>query len=395
MRRSKSRPLSLAAASLALATSLSSQGNVIVVDQAGGPGSDFTSIQPAINAADSGDLILVREGGYFDVIVNNGKSLTIEAEEDAQVSVFQIIVSGLPAGETVKIRGIDPDQPFAFAAQIEITNNQGNVWIEDVIAPDTQIGGGTLIVNSDSVVLSRVSQHAGFTGLVLSVVESTVLLSDVETGTDVPKQAGLDVGDGARVFVSGGRFEGGPGQNAHQNPGSCIPADPGSPAIEVDGVGAEVFLLDPELVGGAGGTGVSAQCPDAPDGDPFVVLEGTVTELARSHRAMAVDSPVRVGQTATLTLEGQPGDLAWLFYAPDPMAGMAAKAWDGWSVLDPPLSRIFLGVVPSSGVLTFSGTIAPIGTPFISFVSQAFLFEPGGRWIATSPSSVTLLEPLP
>ena len=46
-----------------LAASLASaQGTVWVVDQANGPGTDFTNVSSAVLAAASGDTLLVRSG---------------------------------------------------------------------------------------------------------------------------------------------------------------------------------------------------------------------------------------------------------------------------------------------------------------------------------------------
>ena len=52
------RVLSLAALSLC------ARADVLVVDEAGGPGVDFTDLPPALQAAHQNDLILVRAGSY-------------------------------------------------------------------------------------------------------------------------------------------------------------------------------------------------------------------------------------------------------------------------------------------------------------------------------------------
>ena len=53
-----------------------------IVDDDGGPGVDFTDIQPAIDAAAPGDLIVVRNGDYNGFILF--KDLILAAVNEAQ-----------------------------------------------------------------------------------------------------------------------------------------------------------------------------------------------------------------------------------------------------------------------------------------------------------------------
>ena len=92
---------------------------VLVVDQNGGPGSAFTRIQDAVDAAESGDTVLVRPGTYFEAVTIRGtKSLNVEAGPEGQVNVAGIHVFDVGAGATVKFRSIQPTQSLAFSPQV-------------------------------------------------------------------------------------------------------------------------------------------------------------------------------------------------------------------------------------------------------------------------------------
>ena len=68
---------------LALAGPLA-RASTIVVDDNGGPGVQFTDIQPAVTAALPGDLIVVMPGSYSAFVLDKG--LTLLASSGAIVS---------------------------------------------------------------------------------------------------------------------------------------------------------------------------------------------------------------------------------------------------------------------------------------------------------------------
>ncbi len=91
-------------APLIVASLVQAQGQVLVVDASGGPGSNFTSLGPAVASAQSGDVLLVRSGGYLDSIVLDGKSLTVIADAGASVQIAAADVEDIAAGGVVLIR---------------------------------------------------------------------------------------------------------------------------------------------------------------------------------------------------------------------------------------------------------------------------------------------------
>src|SRR5262245_45261380 len=80
------------------------QGKVWVVDDSGGPGVDFTDLPPAIAAASSGDVLLLRSGTYSKPVL--AKGLTLQADQGAAVTVAGLQVESVPEGERVTISGL-------------------------------------------------------------------------------------------------------------------------------------------------------------------------------------------------------------------------------------------------------------------------------------------------
>src|SRR5262245_45172512 len=95
---------------LSCASSIAAQGQVLVVDAAGGPGSDFTDVPSAVSAAVDGDVLLVRSGSYLVdelAIALDGKGLTLVADSGASVAVGSLDVQDLPAGHFTLLQGLD------------------------------------------------------------------------------------------------------------------------------------------------------------------------------------------------------------------------------------------------------------------------------------------------
>lgn len=131
--------MKLLAATLAfLAPSLLvAQGDVHVVDDDPGPGVDFTDLQPAIDAAGPGDLVLVREGFYAPFTLTKG--LAIVGEVGAAVVVLGVagdhltLVTGVPAGASARLRGLRFRPPETVDGDtLRLAQNAGEVWLEDV-----------------------------------------------------------------------------------------------------------------------------------------------------------------------------------------------------------------------------------------------------------------------
>src|SRR5262245_52936976 len=113
--------LARAAALLGLAGALGAQ-QTWVVDQALGPGADFDQIQPAVDAAAPGDVILVRQGLYEPVHVQKGLTITAEAGVTVESSLIlffggmpAVRVAQVPIGQTCVLDGLDLRGAVQFA----------------------------------------------------------------------------------------------------------------------------------------------------------------------------------------------------------------------------------------------------------------------------------------
>src|SRR6188474_1656426 len=91
-------------AAFALSTPALALGQVHVVDANGG--GDFADIQPAVDAAGEGDVILVR-GGHYSSFSVSGKDLVIVAETGATPAVDGALrARNLIASQTLVISGL-------------------------------------------------------------------------------------------------------------------------------------------------------------------------------------------------------------------------------------------------------------------------------------------------
>src|SRR5262245_25879007 len=79
----------------------------------GGTGPDFTDIQPAIDAASDGDVVLVRPGLYLPFTLSKGVMVAaadvaagFEVKIDPYVDLEGVVVTGIPQGLKGGIAGM-------------------------------------------------------------------------------------------------------------------------------------------------------------------------------------------------------------------------------------------------------------------------------------------------
>ncbi|MEW6744898.1 MAG: hypothetical protein AB1486_19255 [Planctomycetota bacterium] len=371
--------IALRSSALLLVAFLSSQASATtwIVDSSGG--GDFREIQPAIDAAVDGDLILVRPLGSYSSFTIDGKGVTVRAFTEQfrlefyyqQAIVVRNIRSGSKAG-VVGMRALD--------AKVLVENCAGEVILENVYFV------GTIWMRAVPQLEVRQAQNVSVTQMIVEprdvvstpfpavqIVDSTVRLTHCNIVGQMPPQSpsysysGSEGGPG--VFVSGSTLvvarsqvvggKGGGGDYPYPNGGDggdgivAVDADVillGSSSDTVrggDGAPAPLFwgasggdggagfsghsalVSKVTLQGGAGGKGSGGH----PDGNPGPDYEGTVTRLDVMP-FLDTGSDYQPGEIITVNFTGvESGSLIWLI---SNLSGFIPSS----NFIGPPLSAI-------------------------------------------------------
>ncbi|HZL98704.1 MAG TPA: hypothetical protein VFD43_00500, partial [Planctomycetota bacterium] len=315
---------------LACAAPAAASADLIVVDAAGG--GDFTDLPAAIDAAQPGDLLLLRPGSYSGHGFMNSKPLDIVADgPDGSVRVVSLWrIFNLTAGESLVIRGLAFDE-----APFELSNSVGPVRVEDCSfdgkdqAPLFPNGWpAASLLNCSAVSFVRCADVRGGDGsdgnLGLWIRESqfALLSTAVHGGRGVSygaeqHGAGGDGGpavalfDGSSLVAVGGSITGGEGGSGGVlfDPPFAYPGGDGGIGLLLDSPADAATLREVTLAGGAGGFSLSR--PGLP-GDPLSAPPGTVALDPETSRHFQCSSVVRPGQSVSLAFGGQPGETVLL-----------------------------------------------------------------------------------
>lgn len=391
------------------------QGAVHVVDPAGGPGSDFTTIFAAHAAASPGDVLLLR-GGTYDEFLSITKGVTLLAD-GAPVGITSITVSNVPAGPPVRIRGVTVlEGPGVSPGVASAFNCDAAVWFEDCVflsAPVPFQSGGVRAFNCRAFVLVRCEIPPPDDSLVqigpsLGVTDSDVWVFDSEivgmSGFSslfgaAAGSAAVQV-DGGTLVASGSIFRGGKGGNGQPAP-NCTTGSNGGAGLIVTGE-ASVLRVDATIVGGAGGLATGDPgCAPGVDGPDVVTNSGSVTGVpGLPARGTLAEAPVREGDLLTVSLTDlavEPGDYAWIMWSLDATSGQTGSLgslFGSVGVLSAP-TLIVLGPLPASPTFDLSVVVPELGPGFESvelFVQGLVLDVSASKIAPTAPSMLTLLD---
>lgn len=141
-----------------------------VVDAAGGPGTHFTTIQAAVNAASAGDTILVRPAtnGYAGATISKGVYLL----GDGLVGLTsELRITGVPGGQSVSVKsfqmlGVVVATFTSTVLPIVCKDNAGTVHFEQVRGTGSALGPALTV---------EASPHVSATDCVLAAGESAAL----------------------------------------------------------------------------------------------------------------------------------------------------------------------------------------------------------------------------
>ncbi len=399
---------------LSLAVPLWAQ-NVHVVDDAGGAGVDFTSIASAVAAAANGDIVLVRSGEYVEDVTIDAKSLVVTADAGALVDYEgNFVVRNLAAGQSVVWSGFDAGPPipgYPFSA-LEISNNAGPVWIDDVrlsAAKFHQIPHMVGVSDSDSVFFVDCLIHGGTLASGpgnpgLRATDSDVYVYDSSItggwgyqGLGAPFDGGTGVElNGGTLFAMSSTIQGGKGTSVGGSPvfGCTGTAGDGGTGLHLDGSNPAADLYDTTVLGGPAGdvTGdPGGTCNPGFDGVALIVDAGVVNQTAWAARDYAVTSPVRTNEAVGVTLTGQPNDLAWIAFstatAVQPFAAIVGPLAVGAPLVLP------IGNLGATGALAFSvTTFVPPGFEGLTYYSQALFVDTVGNATLSEPAPLVELD---
>ena len=402
-----------------VAGSAAAQTSLLVVDDDGGPGVDFTSIQDAVDAAGGGDVIVVRDGVYGAFTIA-ATSLTVVADAGAAPQVqARIEVRDLLAHQAVFLRGLEV--PFNVAPTggpheaLTVTDCAGAVRVEDCLLHGGNVvgllpfGEGARVSASADVSFHRTTLR-GRVNEGLWAVDSGLALDDCVVeghGNSFPTGNPGAFVLGGTLLVQGGTLRGADGSDAGLvwNPFNetftCSSAIAGGPGLRLGdspappeggpaGAAPVVWVRGATLTGGAGGAG-QLDCPTADDGVGAQVDAGSLLALPGASRDFHVrEAPVVAGATYHYDVLGLSGDLAFVLFS-----GASTRLElppFGLFHLDLPWAVLTAGVVPPSGDLELPFTGADLGLAAFAIPHQAVVGA-DGVYVFTAPSVLVLLGP--
>lgn len=401
----------------ALATPAFASNQVLVV----GPGAEFTSLQAAIDAATAGDVILCREGHHPSAVID-GKGISIVADDPTDSGFHRIgwiEIRNVPQSAVTLVRGFQFSDFSLLQTfpRIRVDSNAGAIILEDLQADKSRFAAAEVTASS-AVVFTRcilegvkgnsMIGYAGAPGLRGS--GSTIHAYDSvfaggDGGNDIsPDQlyggaptdggAGAEV-EGGSIFVSGTTLSGGDGGDLTTGFfGGDHCGDGGAGAVLTGS--ALLRRLNSPTLAGPGGTPELPQygTPGNP-GEPLVVIDGAVATIPEFARKLEISSPVREGESTTLSLTGQPNEPVWLLFSLDAQA-FFANSLRGALIPALPVTLLSLGNQNVSGNLTLPVSIPisilPPGVEVVVLHVQAMLAGSSGPILLSSPSALFILD---
>ncbi len=264
-----------------------------------------------MNAAASGDILLLRTGVYNPIAIT-GKSRTLAAAPDAVVTLGRankfngtiltteapFSIGSIDAQQSVVIRGIR-------LAQLRAANCAGTLLFDPCVGVGCP--AGMEITNCAAV---------AFEGCVLD----GDALNTPQT-IFVPGSPGIRLG-GGKLMLSASIGKGGKGQDGvcpSEGPG-ILPAGVGGPGINITDPSSAAFAYASLLEGGPGGLG---GCTAPISGPAVAGLTGLYTALpGTSTFDFLVNSPVHEQQSATFLLKSAKGDVPLFLVSALPAAAI-------------------------------------------------------------------------
>jgi len=400
------------------------QTTVWVVDEAGGAGSDFTDLQPGVDAAADGDVLLVRAGNY-DGFTITAKSLTVQADvggivyvnEGLPGSVDSVEVHSLTADQVVTIRGLrlKTVDHRGFA----LFDSHGTIWVEDCMVTrlaetaDGSDSEGMYVQGCDSVVLVKTILRGGSglpfdstgpPGRALDSVNSEIHLfgcnmygGDGGANYQTAYEYSFSGADGVRTsggfyFFSNCYASGGRGEAAWDNDtGVCMYGGDGGHGVALAD-GSEARAIDCTAVGGHGARWVN--CGQGDDGSPVHTTGGSNLDTLVGEAVNCTSSAAkREGDTVVFVAQGPALAPVWLAIGDAPFT-QYQPLMNGSFLVALPYVHLDSGILDGTGFAQWSFPIPSdfvLGTDALLFYSQAAVLDPArGLYLGEGTATVLL-----
>ena len=350
--------------------------NLIVVDDDGGPGVDFTNLIDALAAAADGDVLLLKSGAYsgevfFPTIppitrIDVNRPVVIQAEVGAVFSILPDIfsVSATSSGETTVVRGI----PFGDTI-LQVLGAQGEVLFEGLSSQTrVTVEDSTNAIFVDCTFEGDDNSFLGAQTALALLRSNAFLYGCTMIGGD-----DTDIGDFGTIAirVDGGSLNLSGGLLQHGLP---LPALP--------------LLIDtnnnPFVRYRDGGVSASD------------IGTSTLAPLFGTARTLKCNSPIREGELVNVDLTGEPSDFALLFASP-----ILVPAFDAGLMIETflpphPMSfRFFAGNLNAAGTKSLSFPLLELGLGIETvpiYLQGYFIDLAANAVIETNPSLVVLLD---
>lgn len=315
--------------------SASASATTWIVDAANGPGAQFTSINAALAVAAPGDVIVVRQGSYFEfVTVSIGVTIVgwnaTNYPMAVPVNPFQdavwggVLVQGVPAGQRAVVSGLVVARPTPVGGvSVGVNACAGVVVLDRVFCPN----GGVYVGDSQDVVIQdlRVRHLPGSLPALpgLFVTNSQVQANDVDaTATDLGGDPSFqpsapnacEVVAGSIVCLARpkliGASGGGPWETSATTPGGGAALRCDGSIVSVISNGSGLYYL----VGGEGGERGANSAPGIASGygapalivenGGLVHLKGTPVPFPGAPGSNLAGGPLGTAFPGTLTFTG-------------------------------------------------------------------------------------------
>lgn len=355
-------------------------------------------LQAAVDAAQSGDTLLIYPGVYPSGAVIDGKSLTLAAEGSVPPLLLHgVQVANLAASGQVVLSGLQVQgEPWTGAGSgnaLSVSNSAGAVRVDRCQFLGRERGHGATLIGAlsfaatDSVfrggnaaVWAPVAPGSGLwsSGSWVALYQSQLRgASGLEPTTIADGQPGADGGviSGGLLHFAESTFRGGDGGAAF---GTCMFGGNGGDGLVVQ-TPSNARAIASTFVRGDGGAGGGCFCTLCVQGNKGTNLVGPVQLLAGPTTELELPRVAREATVVNVTVMTQPGAQGFLLASQQPAHALDA-AYNGPLLLKGPFEvRTSTGPIPS-GSTTISLTLPslPAGVQSQTWFVQTIVRAPGG-----------------